>query len=167
MNKLRFPLIVVSLITVGFGAAYGQEAQDPYRKVDIPPLVIGNETYDPQDKIKLGPFRVHPFLNEVFGYNDNILMSDSGPINEYPLVSELGARFDLAHSKQLLLLGYLFRHNEYTKHGWGDYTEQEAELLADFRLGSFFIKMDDSYANLFIPTGEYWNTKARREETKN
>jgi hypothetical protein len=86
--------------------------------------------------------------------------------NEYPLISEVGARFDLAHSKQLLLVGYRFRHNDYTKHGWGGYTEHEAELLGDFRLDSVFIKLEDSYANLFEPTGMYWNTKARRQEIK-
>jgi hypothetical protein len=106
MKKILLPLLVILITLVVSAPTFGQQAEDPVRKLSVPPLVIGNEIYEPHGRMRLGPFRFHPFLSEQFGYDSNILMTESKPIDEFPLISEIGARFDLANRNQLFFTGY-------------------------------------------------------------
>lgn len=151
--------------------ALGQEAQKKVARAEVPSLKIGNEFYVPLDGTRVGPFRMHPFLSQRFVYDDNIyLVEEDSPQtpkwSDYPLVTEVGARFDLVHSKQKLLIGYHFFNNEYTRHAGNDNIEHMADLTGDFRLGALFIKMEDDYAHLYEPTPVIFDSKARREENR-
>jgi hypothetical protein len=153
-------LVLLVLLPV---VALGQEESERL-EVQVPSLKIGNEAYVPEGKLRLGPFRLHPFLSGYYGYDSNIYLEEKRPSSASVSTAEGGVRIDLIHKRQLFLAGYRAKYNSYDKKGARDNAEHEAELQARFRIGSFFLKLGDTYKNLFEPTPIYFKVKARREE---
>ena len=153
----------MSLLPLRAGA---QDTEDEVRKVKVPTLQVGNEAYIPHSKMHLGPFRFHPFLMEMFGTDSNVFLMEKDPQSVSPMMTEAGFRFDLAQSKQLMLVGYKYRSIGYGSSKVRDNTEHEAFLDGDFKLGSFFIKLKEDYGHLYDPTPIIYDIKARREENK-
>jgi hypothetical protein len=166
MKLILFPACIITALAVAACPAFAQQDEDKPEGVEIPTLRIGNEAYVPHGKLHLGPFRLHPFLSEYFGQDSNVFLVEDDPVSSSILVTEAGMRFDLAQSRQLLLMGYRIRFNSYGDKDARDSTEHEANLSGCFRFDSFFLKLDDDYAHLSEPTPAYFNTKARREENK-
>ena len=164
MRNLSFYLLLLAFTLVIPAAAYAQESQEKPAKLEVTPLEIGSELFLPQGKFRLGPFRLHGFASERFGQDTNVFLEEDDPESSSVIVSEGGLRLDLAHSRQLFLLGYRARANSFSQKDARDNTEHEAMLKGHFKLSSFFVKLDDEYAKLYEPTPLYFQTKAGREE---
>jgi hypothetical protein len=164
MRYLSFYLLLLALMLVIPITAHAQETQEKPAKLEVRPLEIGSELFLPKGKFHLGPFRLHGFVSGRFGQDSNVFLEEDDPESSSVIVSEGGLRLDLAHSRQLFLLGYRARANSYSQKGARDSTEHEAMLKGHFKLDSFFIKLDDEYAKLYEPTPLYFQTKAGREE---
>jgi opacity protein-like surface antigen len=164
MRNLSFCILVALLVLAIPAAARAQESQEKPAKLEVTPLRIGSELFMPEGKFRIGPFRLHGFVSERYGQDSNVFLLEDDPESSSLLVSEGGLRLDLAHSRQLFLLGYRARANSYSEKDAHDSTEHEAMLKGHFRLNSFFIKLDDEYVKLYEPTPLYFATKAGREE---
>lgn len=169
MRVLPLLLLIVAVSAALPCAVYGQEPKA--RRAELPNLRIGNEFYMPLDGFQVGPFRMHPFLSQRFASDSNIYLveKDSPQTPKWSdslLVTEAGARFDLAYSKQKMLIGYRMLNNKYTRRDENDNVEHVADLLADFRLGTVFIKMQNNYAYLYEPTPALFDTTAKREQNR-
>ncbi len=167
---MRVPLLAVTVLFVAVlmaAPAFAQEAENrETEEIAAPVLRIGNDVYIPRGKMRLGPFRFHPFLSERYGQDDNVFQSHKNTVKSSVLITEAGARFDLAHRKQLLLLGYRILLNSYGDKDARDNTEHEGDLNADLRFGSLFVKLKDSYAHLYGQTPVYFKLKSWREQNR-
>ena len=175
MMFLANALIITICILFYFSPAIAADAED--KKPDdtdakqdeepvIDPIKIGHDTYTPQGKRKIGPFRIHPFACHRSGVDSNIFLTDHKRIKSYLSVTEAGIRTDLNHRKQKFNVGYRYRVNRYGKPAGRDNSEKEGDVKALLRGGNTFLKIDSTYASLYEQTPAFLRLKTRRQESK-
>jgi hypothetical protein len=164
MRIAFFYLVLLSLIAASPVVVYAQESQEEPGRLQATPLNVGHQQYMPTSNVRLGPFRLHGFINESYGQDSNVFLLEEDAESSSVIISEGGLRLDLAPSRQLFMAGYRVRANSYSHKEARDSTEHEATLKGHFRLDSFFVKLDDEYSKLYEETPLYFQTKAGREE---
>ena len=104
-------LLIILLVVVGSLSLFGQETL----KEQLPWLPLGNEEYEPYgQKLRLGPFILHPIASEALMWNDNIFLQQRDRISDIVSVTEVGIRADIVYKQDAYLLNLLKgRYNAY------------------------------------------------------
>lgn len=106
---LSISFVFLTLLSSSYLA--GQETL----KERLPWLPLGREEYEPYgQKLRLGPFILHPIASEAVMWDDNIFLQEENRISGIISVTEIGIRADMVYKQKAYLLNLLKgRYNHY------------------------------------------------------
>jgi len=97
--------------------------------------------------LRYGKLEIHPYLSLKETYNDNIYARASDTTCDWISAITPGIKLDLPIWRHALALEYNAVINSYSSYSSENTTDQNAKVLADFKLGSLFgLTLSDTYA---------------------